>query len=415
LIILQTRAVWIALFFAGVVKVILVFISFRKKGMITLNMVIAKKVFLPIASTFGLFLILFFAFPEIGFIKSISIRVSSIFDMGFSSNEWRLQMWEATYNLFQDNKLIGVGAGNWKISIYPYYGEYLPSVFKHWRNPHNDFLGIASEKGFFGLLTFVSMFLLLIYYSLRLIFKSKEKNDILLSSFMLFGLLGYLIISFFSFPAERMNHLIFTALISAILISKYLNLKTKEIKGQKSEFLFVAIPLIILLYLTVHFGIINLNTETQMTKVLVLKDRKEWKQMEKYVDKANSVFAPLDPAHSLPIVLYKGLAKFNQQDYKSSLVYFKEAFEQHPNSISVLNNLGSAYGQLNNIDSSMVYQKKSLEIFPHYERGLTNLSKSYYLKENYTKAYQVILCCDPKSKNKEVGQIRKAIEQKIQQ
>ena len=413
LIILQTRAVWIALIFAGALITIPAFISMRKKGILTMNKGFSRKLVLSFVVILALFLIFIFAFPGLGFVKSITTRVSSIFDLGFSSNEWRLQMWEATYNLFRDNKLIGVGAGNWKISIYPYYGEYLPSVFKHWRNPHNDFLGIASEKGFFGLLAFISLFMVLIYYSVRLIFKSKEKTDVLVSSFMLFGLLGFLIVSFFSFPAERMNHLIFVALISAILICKYFELGAKEKTEQKPGFLFIAVPMIILLYLPLHFGIINLNSETQMTKVLVLKDKKKWNQMEKYVDKANSVFAPLEPTRSLPIIFYKGFAKFKEQQYEPALVYFKQAYVQHPTAISILNNLGSAYGQLNSIDSSIVYQRKSLDIFPHYERALTNLSKSFYLKKDFEKAYQVILCCDPKSENKEVGQIRRAIENKL--
>ncbi len=413
IIILQTRAVWMALFFSGLITALLFILSISKNGLINTKTKPIKKILIPAIAIFVLLLIVIFVFPEIGFVNSIANRVFSIFDLGSSSNEGRLQMWEATYRLFQDNLIIGVGGGNWKILIYPYYSEYLPSIFKHWRNPHNDFILIAAEKGVSGLLAFISMFATLIFYSVRLTIKSKAKKDILLSAFMMFGLLGFLIISFFSFPAERMNHLIFIALISAILISKY----SKPIVIKKSKdtngFKFAFIPLFILLSVSVYFGIICLNAETQMAKAFVLKDRKEWKQMEYYVDKANSYFAPFEPNHSNPVVLYKGLAKFKQKQFETSLVYFKEALKKHPNSVSVLNNLGSAYGQLNIIDSSMVYQKRSLEIFPHYERGLTNLSKSYYLKKNFEKAYQIILCCDPISDNMEVGQIRRAVEHKL--
>ena len=411
--ILQTRAVWIALFFSGIIASSLLLLSFSKNGLIDMNSKLVKKLLVSVLAIFALLLVLFIVLPEVGLIKLVSTRISSIFDLGSSSNEGRLQMWDATYRLFLDNQIIGVGGGNWKISIYPYYSEYLPSVFKHWRNPHNDFLGIAAEKGILGLLAFIAMFAMLIYYSIRLIFKSKTKNDILLSGFMLFGLLGFLIISFFSFPAERMNHLIFVALISAVVISIYS--RRRRVKKTKATiaFPYIFIPLFIILSTSIYFGIICLNAETQMAKVFVLKEKKEWKQMEYYVDKANSKFVPLEPNHTIPIILFKGLANFEQQKYETSLIYFKEAYKKHPYSVSVLNNLGSAFGQLNIIDSSMVYQRKSLEIFPHYERGLTNLSKSYYLKKDYVKAYQIILCCDPESKNMEVGQIRGAVEQKL--
>jgi O-antigen ligase len=413
IIMLQTRAVWIALFLAGILSALFIFVSFWKNGMITVNTNRVKMIVIPAASIFVLFIVFLFAFPAIGFVKTISTRISSIFDLGFSSNEWRLQMWDATYRLFQDNKIFGVGAGNWKIAIYPYYSEYMPSVFKHWRNPHNDFLGIAAEKGIFGLLAFVAMFVMLIYYAIRVIFKSKKKNDILLGSFLLFGLLGFLVISFFSFPAERMNQLIFVALIVAILVSKYFQLELQKAQTRKINFYFIFAPLAILLYFSIHLGIVNLNMEKQMVKVFVLKDKKEWNKMEKYVDRAYSKFASLEPNHTLPVILYKGLAKFEQQEYEKSLVYFKEAYYSHPNSVSVLNNLGSAYGQLNKIDSSIVYQRKSLEIFPHYERGLTNLAKSFYFNGEFEKAYQIILRCDPESETKEVGQIRRVVEQKL--
>ena len=413
IIILQTRAVWMALFFSGIITSLLFFIAFSKNGLIDINWKLLKKTMIPVIGIFVLLLIAIFVFPEIGFVNPIVIRVSSIFDLGSSSNEGRLQMWEATYRLFWDNKIIGVGGGNWKIFIYPYYSDYLPSVFKHWRNPHNDFLGIAAEKGVLGLLAFITMFVMLVYYSVRLILKSKSKRDIMISGSMLFGILGFLIVSFFSFPAERVNHLVFMAVISAILLSLYFRETEIKAHGWAKYYLFALAPMFVFLSVSVYFGINCLNTETNMAKAFVLKERKEWKQMEYFVDKANYWFVPFEPNHSNPIVLYKGLAKFKQKRFETSLIYFKEALKKHPNSVSVLNNLGSAYGQLNIIDSSMVYQKRSLEIFPHYERGLTNLSKSYYLKKDYVKAYQIILCCDPGSVNKEVGQIRGAIEQKL--
>ncbi|MEZ5147879.1 MAG: O-antigen ligase family protein [Bacteroidales bacterium] len=56
---------------------------------------------------------------------------------------------------YQDHPVTGVGAGNWKIAVYPYYGRFQPSVYRHWRNTHNDFLQISAEKGLGGFVLFV--------------------------------------------------------------------------------------------------------------------------------------------------------------------------------------------------------------------------------------------------------------------
>ncbi len=411
--ILQTRAVWIAIFVSLLFCGILVYIINKKMGLFHFH----RKTLKSTIIIFSIFFVMLFAgsifIPGFNPVQKVSGRLNTIFDSEFTSNEWRIEMWEATTNLIKDNPVAGVGGGNWKISIYPYYSEYLPSVYRHWRSPHNDYLSVLAEKGIIGLLSFVILFSVLIFYCTRILFKSENKKRIWIILFMLFGIIGYVIISFFSFPNERINHLIFFSLITGVIISEYVSTFSQNMKKYNLKIKFLFIPALIILYLTIHFGFICINSELNLTKAQAAKKAKDWDSVEYYAGKAYSYFAPIEPTFSFPVPLYQGLAKFNKGKYKEALIYFKKSYKQHPTNISILNNIGSVYGQMGMLDSSIVYHRKTLDIFPHYEFGLLNLSKSYYLKKDYSRAYQVVLCCDPKSFNGEVEQVRNAIETKL--
>lgn len=411
ILILQTRAVWLGLFISSIITVLTLLIINSRKEYIHLRNKTLKMAILVGTILMILFLGLIVFYP-VGPLETINERINSVFNPNYASNEWRIEIWEATLQLIKDEPLTGVGAGNWKISIYPYYSEYLPSVFRQWNNPHNDYLLVFSEKGVFGLLCFISMFLFLIYYVIRNMTRATSIKSMLTYSFFLFGIFGYMVISFFSFPNERINHLIFISLMAAFIISEYLkyNEGLNEMGLRKA---WVAIPIFVLAYLAIHLGIVSVNSEINIVKAQEAKSKQNWNAMEKYALKAYSNLAPLEPKFSFPVSMYPGLAKFHKGEFKDALVYFKKAYYQHPTNIPVMNNIGSVYGQMGMLDSSIVYNKKTLAIFPHYESGLVNLARAYYLDKDFENAYKTILCCDPKSTNKEVRQIRNVIESKL--
>lgn len=413
ILILQTRAVWISIFVSGFISAIIFLTANSRKGFILLKNKNLKRIFYSGVFFITLIVLITIIIP-VGPFKSINKRANTIFNPEFSSNEWRMQMWDSTIELTKDHPISGVGAGNWKISIYPYYGEYLPSVYRHWRNPHNDYLLALAEKGFPGLIGFISMFLLLVYFGLWNVFRSRNIKDVLIFSFFVFGIFGYMLISFFSFPNERVNHLIFVSLAAAYIISAYLK---PEVFKENSGFhkLWIVLPFVVFLYLAVHFGIISTRTEMNIKIAQTLQLKKDWKAMSYFAEKAYSPYSHIEPQNSYPIIMYSGLASYSKGEYEKALNEFREANEQHPTNISVLNNLGSVYGELGRMDSSIYFHKKTLEIFPHYEFGLLNLTKSFYLNNNYEKAYQMILHCDPKTTNQEVFQLKAAIEYKLQE
>ena len=74
-------------------------------------------------------------------------QVSSIFDSKSDNNQGRLKIWESTLQLSHDNLFLGVGAGDWRITVLPYYNVNFGLEYENWQRPHNDFLLVHSEKG----------------------------------------------------------------------------------------------------------------------------------------------------------------------------------------------------------------------------------------------------------------------------
>lgn len=411
ILILQTRSVWLGILLAGVSTTIVFFIVNSKNRIIQVNKTIQKRLLIGGISLIALTLVLVFVFP-VGPLKNINHRINTVFNPNYTSNEWRIEMWNATSQLAQDNLLAGVGAGNWKISVYPYYSEYLPSIYRHWLNPHNDYLLVFSEKGLLGLIGFISIFIVLIYYGIRNARRSDSIKPMLINFFFVFGIIGYMVISFFSFPNERINHLNFMSLMAAVLLSNYLKQDIDlDNTGFQKGWLFL--PAMILSYLAIHFGIIAVNSEINIAKAQLAQKKKDWNKMEVYAQKGYSIFAPIESKHSFPVAMYTGVAKYSKGEYRDALTYFEKSYQQHPTNVSVMNNLGCVYDVIQVPDSSIVYYSKTLEIFPHYEIGQLNLAKAFYFKKDFENSYKTILLCDPKSANQEIHKLKRFLEKKL--
>ena len=413
LVMLQTRAVWIGIFFSGFILLPVLLIINRKKQLINLRNKIVKRIIFLLSAVFVILILVVFLGPEKWPTGKIKSRITSVVDPEFTSNVWRIEMWQATLDLIEDHPLAGVGAGNWKIEIYPYYSKYLPSVYRHWRNPHNDYLQVFAEKGIFGLLLFIGVLLLVLIKGFTLLFSLRDKNLIWQMAFFLFVLIVFYVILFFSFPTERPNQLVFLAIAIACVFSFDQQQVKKELSKPKENFAF-SIPVSIVLLLIFVFNYKCTSSEINIAKAQDAKERGNYREVKKYAEKGYFKFAPFEPKFSFPVVMYRGLGSFHSdRDYKEALRFFDIAHRQHPTSVSVLNNMGTVYGQIGDTERSIEYFEKSLEIFPHYEFGLINLAKAYYVNKDYEMAYKTVLKCDPRSENAEINQVRQAIENKL--
>ena len=414
LLLLQTRSVWIGLFVCAVFSAILLALVYRNHPVLKKQKKLIKRFSLIAVTVFLAGIAVLFVLPQESPASKIRERVLSVFDLQQTSNYWRLEMWEATVRIIGDHPVIGVGPGNWILHIYPYYGKYLPSVFRQWRHPHNDYLGAASEKGIGGLLLYLAILFFLVLAALRTLKRQQKTGEWWTGFWMLNGLAGFMAISFFSFPAQRINQVVFFCLIASVILAKYELSGEKEETHEKVNLKWLVVLSMVVSGFSVYFGLISNLSEYYVAKVHTARELQQWNRLKQEINKGYYELAPIEPKYSVPTIMYKGIAAYHaDRDYRKALEYFKKARKKHPTNVSISNNIGSTYGQMGMYDSSLVWYNKSLNIFPHYEHPLLNMAKAYYLKNDYEKAYQYVLRCDPESETADVHALRRKLEEEL--
>ncbi|MBK8511801.1 MAG: O-antigen ligase family protein [Saprospiraceae bacterium] len=138
--------------------------------------------------------------------------------MESSSGAERRFVWYKTRELIKDKWITGYGAGSWKL-VFPsksIEGSYrLQSQNIMFTRAHNDFLEIWAETGILGILNYIGLFLIVLlhlYHS----FKSEESQRRILTLVLMLLLGGYIIIAFFDFPKERVEHTVLLSLLFAM-------------------------------------------------------------------------------------------------------------------------------------------------------------------------------------------------------
>ncbi|WP_242927114.1 O-antigen ligase family protein [Pontibacter vulgaris] len=97
--------------------------------------------------------------------------------------EDRLIMWKAALTIFKDNLLFGVGTGDRSATLVDYYQQFnFVTGFENSYNSHNQYLDIAVAMGLPGIVSLISIFLSMIYFSF------KKSNYFLLGFILVFAI-----------------------------------------------------------------------------------------------------------------------------------------------------------------------------------------------------------------------------------
>lgn len=410
IVILQTRSVWVStLVFLLSFGFLWLFISIRnnQKSSGMMKKWVVAVIILVIVGL-GSFLI----FQKTGTLNILKYKVSSLFDSKSHENQGRLKIWESTWELSQDNLAFGVGAGNWKISVLPYYTVNHQSKYKNWRRPHNDFLWVLSEKGVLGLLLYLLVFLIIVFYGFKILFKETDKDKLLITTLLLSGIGGYMVIALFTFPMERINPQIYIILMMAGIISIYFNTqnKLKSIAG-KSYF---TIQLVVLIgsMVSIYYANILINSEVNTNKIHESINANKQKKIIEYADKAFTKFTTVS-FNAMPFHIYKGMANMRMKKYNQADKDLQTALKYFPNHIAVLNNLAIVSAERNNTKKAISYLEKSLDLYPSYEDGLYNLVNFYYRDKDYQKAYVTLLSCNTQKPHRYHSGYMKELKSKI--
>ncbi len=111
---------------------------------------------------------------------SIRARILSIFAMRQdSSNSFRFNVYQSSFNMFKENWLLGIGCGN--KNFREIYGIYMRTGFDA-LSAYNIFLEIAVESGIFALIAFLGFIITNIVDGVRIILKSTDTKQVIFLS-----------------------------------------------------------------------------------------------------------------------------------------------------------------------------------------------------------------------------------------
>ncbi len=406
--IIKARSVWLAIiisFFS------LLFIIFFSKNKLFYRQALFSKKFILLSLFIIIAIVSAFVLPK----PMISSHMSrkDITATG-SLVDVRLKAWEKTIPMIKEFPLLGVGIGNWKIML-PKYGvsgmKTEHGAYQYIR-PHNDFFWVLSEIGIFGFIFYLSIFILIIYYILKIMSKSTNRDDKLLLFFLLFGFIGYMVISSFSFPKERIFHsiiFIFIVSIVTVIYNKYFPAK-KPVKH------FYSIGIIIinlcLLSIILWFGYHRLKSEAHLFFALQARRVMDLKTQIIAISEIDPRFYNMSPT-GIPVLWHRGIAYYELNQIELAFKDFNEAYSKHPHHIYIINNLASCYEILGKHQEAIKYYNKVLQISPKFEEALINLSAVYYNIQDYQKAYEVIERCSSETNNPKYFIYKKKIESKF--
>ena len=289
----------------------------------------------------------------------------------------RCLLWDKTYHIVDKHPIAGCGIGNWQIHFPDagLEGLYRSDVWNvAFTKPHNEYLGVLSETGYVGLFLFI---LFLVSLLLRAIFVLREvesRKDFLYRAVVLSIFVGACVNALFDFPNSRIECIIWMGILMAIMLQGISKKQHKSLgKGWNVVFLSVAIMFIVV-------GGFRLKGERNTFKMQQALRTNDWNAVERYGQRALSVFYTVDPVGQ-PLHWYLGKAE-KQMEHPQSISSFRRACHFAPYCKENLNDLGLAeYYVANDLDRAEFYLREAIRISPNYIYPYFNLAY-IYLSEN---------------------------------
>lgn len=351
---LRTRSVLLATL---VFTALLAAFQFRKQ--------LRQKPLIPIA--FVLFAMVFgFLFRD-EFLDTISMQE-------------RVFVWKRTLKLIADNWAIGVGAGNWEF-LYTMFGiagfDTLEVYGVKILRPHNDFFWVLAEFGIVGFLLIAGFFATLFYDS----YKSKIDRDKMV---LVIGLLSFFVISFFSFPKERFEHILMVFTLIALIQPQITGVKLWETNKRWPQLILFGMAAI-----GIGIGVVRLQSEYSAKKMLRAANDERYEEVIAHGAEAKSSLYNVLPGGT-PIAAYEAKAHYRVKNKSEFLELNEEAYKLTPYNYEVMSNYGMVLNSKRQYAEAAEVLLSANKINPRYDGAIFNLAIVYYNMGEYKKAKEWI-------------------------
>lgn len=381
----QTRSAWLSSIVVSAVALSLALLFFpEKRKKIVVNSFAGMAVI-------AVLVVLFFASNTNKlFTESIKQRIVSLSQNSSPSNaeqsfQNRMDIWNKTIELIKKNPITGVGAGNWKIAVPALgssgmaweTGKYVPD------RPHSVYLHISSESGIPGALLYFGMWLMIVLSGFKVILKTTSYERKTVAILMLAVMAGFATDCIFSFPEERIEHLLYFTTACGIILGLFYN-QFNHAVGKKNFFPKWLIPLLLLIAgFNIFIGIKKYAFELHANRAMAFDKAKLYSDVIKETEAAKNYFVSLDP-NGKPVEVYSSIAYKAAKNYELALKEAATAQQYHPNSFMIYNNTGNIYSAMLQYDKAVENYEHALQLAPNSYNTLFNLAVNYFALQNYS-------------------------------
>jgi O-antigen ligase/tetratricopeptide (TPR) repeat protein len=394
--IINARTAYLSIFGAAFLYIIFLFVNFfkdkkaRKKLMISVLFII-----LPLGIAFFLAQGIVSSARDtsgntFGTYGTVTERLKSIYvEATSASGNSRIAFWGHAMDYTKHHPIFGGGLGNWKLISIPYVKEITNDLIVPY-HAHNDFLEITAELGLIGGLLYISLFVLMLLYTIK-IWKSDDENKKFIAVFCLIGLSVYFFDAFLNFPAERpVTQILFAfilASITAVFVSTPKNLLS--LKFSVSPLLFTFIAILILIPTTY----ITFLTYRSMRAQRILASEVNSGSPKASLEVASQIFPPIPniSVTTLPIAGLKSRYYYRDNRFEKALELLDEAAKANPYLYYSEFLRGAFYYVRGEIDSAYKYTKISFYNWPRAENYFRNYMAVLGLKKDTTEMKNAFL------------------------
>ncbi len=390
IIALMTRSVWVALFVSTLVSFIVYYVYIRKNAS---GHIFTKPVIITLSSIVGAGILAVVLFSQLDKDNSIKKHVLEATDFTSGNTYHRLNIWKKSGPIIKEHPIIGVGAGNWKTEILKYDVVLYQGGWIVPRRTHNDYISVVTETGALGLIAYLGMFLTLIIFGIKTIKKQKDKNDKLFALALLFGLVGYMTFSFFSFTKERIETQILLNTIFAFIVYRFYTLKTdeKSITPKPVTIKAVAGILLVALSFTSFSAYKRMKAEIAMNKFYGMAQRKASpQQLYKYVKGIRSPFVSLTPMSSPFLLLESHIMMQLNHNLDKVIEKNLKALEDCPYHPKTLVQLAYLYSSKKDNKNALKYSKVAFKYAPSNKKVVTAYAAYLEKLGKEDEAYKVL-------------------------
>lgn len=322
----------------------------------------------------------------------------------------RVIFWKKSLCLINSNPVLGVGAGNWRINIPSCKEPVNPDhTIKNYTysQPHNEWIGIISELGIVGFILSLFIFFIpvaIVFYRIGFTVPKPHISVLFYASFIF----GFYLFSSFDFPLRRVEHNVIFFAVFAFLLQK-IQLKSCNLRIINSKLSFhqtlFSFFFILMLIFSVFIASVRIRSE-YFTLKMFRNEKQNDDNVIHYCQKAENIFYRITP-NALPIAWFEGVAYYRKGDVNSALSCFNRALKSTPFEVRVLNDYAASLFKLQKTNFAKGILLHTIDIDPYFDDAKFNIGAIYYFAGQRDSAlYYINRCRDSQKKEDFLKELR---------